>query len=144
MATAYLQRKGGDLYWQGTMEPAVLSPTDVARQRVYAWLLDGLIVVGMLSIAGGVGWFMVVGYVLMRDGLFEGQSLGKRLIGLKVVAHDDQRPCTFADSAVRNFLWVIPIVHVVMGLTGLHDLLHDRHGRHWGDRLAKTQVVPAR
>jgi hypothetical protein len=47
------------------------------------------------------------------------------------------------DSAVRNVLWVIPVVNVVLGFTGLHDLVHDPRGRHWGDRLANTQVVKA-
>ena len=51
--------------------------------------------------------------------------------------------CTFRYSAIRNLLWVIPLVNVVMGVTGLYYLSKDRAGRHWGDRLADTRVVKA-
>jgi len=95
------------------------------------------------ALLGRLGWVVSALYVLLRDGLFEGQSVGKRIMGLTVVAHHARQPCTFLDSAVRNSLWLLPIVNVVMGLTGLHDLVHDPRGRHWGDRLANTQVVHA-
>jgi len=116
---------------------------EVSRQRVLAWLIDALIVLGLTVLFQALGGLVSLVYILLRDGLFEGQSLGKRIIGLKVVAHKDRLKCTFLDSIVRNLLWVIPIVNCVMGFTGLHYLLHDARGRHWGDRLANTQVIRA-
>jgi uncharacterized RDD family membrane protein YckC len=44
---------------------------------------------------------------------------------------------------IRNLLWVIPVVNLLMGLTGLYALFTDPAGRHWGDRLADTRVVNA-
>ena len=120
-----------------------MSPSVIARQRIYGWFIDMLIVFGVSFWLGGLTWFLTAGYILFRDSLFEGQSLGKRILGLKVVVGQDRRRCGPWDSVLRNLLWVIPIVQIVMGLTGLHYLVHDPKGRHWGDRLAKTLVVAA-
>ncbi|MBI4004184.1 MAG: RDD family protein [Candidatus Omnitrophica bacterium] len=120
-----------------------MTSEELARQRVIAWIIDALILLGLLILFQGLGWLVGGAYILFRDGCFEGQSPGKRIMGLKVVAHKDRLRCTFLDSAVRNVLWVIPVVNVVLGFTGLHDLVHDPRGRHWGDRLANTQVIKA-
>jgi len=120
-----------------------MDSTELGRQRILAWFIDALIILGVCALLGRLGWIVSSGYVLLRDGLFEGQSLGKRIMGLKVVAHQAQLPCTFLDSFIRNMLWLLPIVNIVMGFTGLHALVHDRYGRHWGDRLANTQVIRA-
>ncbi len=118
-----------------------MTSDDLARQRVIAWIIDLLVVLGIWMLFGWLGKVAGCAYILLRDGLFEGQSIGKRIMGLKVVAHAKRLQCTFLDSIVRNFLWLIPVLDVVVGFTGLHALMHDPHGRHWGDRLANTWVV---
>jgi uncharacterized RDD family membrane protein YckC len=116
---------------------------DLVQPRIYGWLIDVLIFFGLGALFGALGWMASIGYWLLRDGLFEGQSVGKRLMNLTVVAGKERTRCTFATSALRNVLWVIPFVHLAMGFTGLHYLTSDPHGRHWGDRLADTTVVKA-
>ena len=121
-----------------------MAKADLAQSRIYAWLIDLLLVFGLGALfATPLGWAASTIYWLIRDGLFEGQSIGKRLMGLKVVAGEARTRCTFRYSAIRNLLWVIPLVNVVMGVTGLYYLSKDRAGRHWGDRLADTRVVKA-
>ena len=120
-----------------------MSTEELARQRIAAWTIDLLIVLGLLLLLPGIQWLLSAAYILLRDGFFEGQSVGKRILGLKVIVHQNQVRCTFLDSAVRNVLWILLPVNIVMGLTGLQALLHDPRGRHWGDRLADTQVVKA-
>ncbi len=116
--------------------------TELARQRVLAWLIDLAIVFGLLLLLlRGLGWWVGGAYVLFRDGFFEGQSLGKRILGLRVVVHQDQMRCTFFESVLRNLLWLLPGVNIIVGFTGLHALAHDPRGRHWGDRLANSQVI---
>ena len=115
----------------------------LAKRRLCAWLIDALIVVGLGVLFKGFGWIASIGYWLLRDGLFEGQSIGKRLMGLKVVAGQRRTPCTLVNSAIRNLLWVIPFVNVAMGLTGCYYVVYDAAGRHWGDRLADTRVIIA-
>ena len=120
-----------------------MSSIELARFRVYAWLIDLLLIVGLWMVADGLGWLVSAIYWILRDGFFEGQSLGKRILGLKVVVQPQERPCTFRDSCVRNLLWIVPVINVVTALTGLNYLMHDSQGRHWGDRLANTLVVKA-
>ncbi len=120
-----------------------MAKPDLVQSRLYAWLIDLLLFLSLGAFFGGLGWIASTGYWLLRDGLFEGQSIGKRLMGLQVVVGPSQARCTFVASAVRNLLWVLPLVNLAMGLTGLYALSHDRAGRHWGDRLADTRVLRA-
>jgi len=120
-----------------------MDSTELARQRVIAWLIDLLMLIGLSVLFRTLGYVVSAAYILCRDGLFDGQSVGKRIMGLKVVAHQQQLRCTFLDSFIRNMLWLLPIINIVMGFTGLHALVHDPRGRHWGDRLANTQVICA-
>ncbi len=102
-----------------------------------------MIVVGIGALFHVLGWIATTAYWLFRDGLFEGQSVGKRLMGLKVVLEPGHGRCTFRASLIRNILWVVPFINVLMGLTGLYALFNDSAGRHWGDRLADTRVEKA-
>ena len=120
-----------------------MAAVSFARQRIAAWVIDGLIFLGLGIAFGPIGWVVSAGYWLLRDGLFAGQSIGKRLMGLRVVTGPDRTPCTLTSSALRNVLWVIPVVNCVTGVTGLYYLFNDAPGRHWGDRLADTRVVKA-
>ncbi len=120
-----------------------MAKSDLSQPRIYAWLIDLLICFGLGMLFGGFSWIASVGYWLFRDGLFQGQSIGKRLMKLKVVVGPDRAPCTYLSSAIRNVLWVIPLVNLAMGATGVYYLSKDRAGCHWGDRLAETRVVKA-
>ena len=115
----------------------------LAQRRLFAWVIDVLIVFGLGLLFARVGWLAGAAYWLLRDGFFEGQSIGKRLMGLKVVVGEHRARCRFSHSALRNLLWGIPILNLVMGFIGLQKLFRDRAGRHWGDRLADTRVVVA-
>ncbi len=112
----------------------------LAKRRVCAWMIDGAIIVALGALLSGFGWALGVLYWLGRDGLFKGQSLGKRCVGVKVLTEQHQQ-CTLWTSALRNMLWIIPVANVVMGLVGLHCLMHDNQAKHWADRLAGTQVA---
>ncbi len=118
-----------------------MAKSDLVQQRISAWLLDLLFVFGFGMLFGGFGWLASMGYWLLRDGLFQGQSIGKRLMGLKVVVGPTRAPCTYLSSILRTLLWVVPVVNLAMGVTGIYHLSKDRAGCHWGDRLAETRVV---
>lgn len=120
-----------------------MSAPSLSQQRVLAWLIDLLMCVGLGVCFQRLGWIASVGYWLLRDGLFDGQSLGKRVIGLKVIVQPARSPCTFKESFIRNVLWVVPVMNLVMAVSGLYALAKDSRGRHWGDRLADTEVVRA-
>jgi uncharacterized RDD family membrane protein YckC len=121
--------------------------------RAVAGFIDLLIVIGLARLPDVIGFLAASGYILFRDGLFRTQSVGKRLIGLRIAPADDGPvTATFRESVIRNaplalayllFLvpfagWVLgPLVVCVEALTALGD---DR-GMRIGDLTARTWAV---
>ena len=97
-------------------------------------------------------------YCLIADGLGNGQSLGKRIIGLRVVHNDTDEKCTFKESLIRNALLgfaaifgIIPVwgwmVFILFGLPfifiEIYLMMSLETGSRLGDLLANTKVVEA-
>ncbi len=91
-------------------------------------------------------------YIVFRDGLFNGQSIGKKLMHQRVMNVAAGSACSFADSAKRNVILYIPnlfqFVHFLGGLIGLiivalelYFVFTNESGRRWGDQFADTQVL---
>ena len=80
---------------------------------------------------------LALGYALLKDGLFSGRSLGKKLMGLKVTR--DGVNCNMVGSILRNITLFIPI----LGLIELIMPFIDAEGLRFGDKIAKTKVVEA-
>ena len=53
--------------------------------RAVAGFVDLLLIIGLARLPDVLGFLSAAGYILIRDGLFQGQSVGKKLIGLSVV-----------------------------------------------------------
>ena len=114
----------------------------LSQKRVYAWIIDLLLVLGLLILfKKWVGGLIGTAYWLLRDGMFEGQSIGKRLMGVQVVMARGGSPCSYSVSFLRNLLWIIPLLNILIALNGLIHLAHTPPSRHWGDRLAETRVI---
>ncbi|MHA2297229.1 MAG: RDD family protein [Candidatus Hodarchaeales archaeon] len=83
-------------------------------------------------------------YYCWKDGIRDGQSFGKGLIGnLRVVKYDTGQPATIGDSLMRNCGESIA-TGCTCGLLGLLScfwLLFDSEHRRLGDRLAGTIVI---
>jgi len=85
-----------------------------------------------------LGFIALFGYPLIKDGLPNGQSLGKRIFNIKVLNYENKsEPCSIGKSFVRNIVLFIPIVWVVEVVKIEENAEH----RRWGDYLAKTIVV---
>lgn len=99
----------------------------------------GLILFGLLL------YIFPLIYVFIKDGLGQGQSWGKRIMGLMVVNIETNSPCSKGRSALRalvsglvvmvpylNFItyWIEPIMVIVTD-----------DGRKLADMAAKTQVI---
>jgi len=97
-------------------------------------------------------------YVLVHDGLPKGQSLGKKLLKLKVVRMDGalQKPCDFSRSCIRNaplglptFFAIIPfwgwflaiLLGIPMIFIEVYLLMKREKGQRLGDVMADTFVV---
>lgn len=99
-------------------------------------------------------------YLLLRDGLFKGRSLGKLAVGIQVVDLNG-KPCNFWKSVLRNLVFVAPgaiawsiFSDLVLGfilrffsvvyLIEYSALRFSPETRRLGDRLAKTCVIDTR
>ena len=120
--------------------------------RAVAGLIDLLLVISLARLPDVLGFLSAAGYILIRDGLFDHRSVGKKLLGLRAVASDDSRAASCRKSIIRNaplvaayFLFLVPYAGWVLGplALGLECLtaLGDNQGMRTGDLLAGTRVV---
>jgi len=123
--------------------------------RGLARLADFTIAFGIATTASGFGPLVAAAFLLLADGLMQGQSPGKRIFGIKVVVASTRAPTGFQESALRNapfaaatLCWALPLLWPVFFLVGLPAVAYeawrvyeDALGRRLGDRLADTQVV---
>jgi len=120
--------------------------------RTVAKLLDLIIIAAAVEILPKAGFFAGLAYILIGDGLFDGRSLGKRVIGLKVVSAESNKPCTFRDSILRNstfgigfifykMLWFGWIFFIIIAMFEYLILLGSKDGMRLGDEIAKTIVI---
>lgn len=122
--------------------------------RIIAALIDSVAsyVVGIVPVLGAI---LGVVYMLLRDGFFEGQSLGKKIMKLQVVTEDGTK-ADFAVSARRNAIFAIPLAIMIIPVLGLiiapvlslvitiielMKVLNEPKGRRIGDTWAGTQVI---
>ena len=128
--------------------------------RFLAWLLDLAVIVALGSSAGTVlgslglidrdlaaaltlwTYFVLsVGYGLLTEWLWRGQTLGKRLLGLRVM-DDRGLKLQFPQILLRNLLRpvdLLPGFYLVGGMA----MLAGRRAQRLGDRAAGTVVVRA-
>jgi hypothetical protein len=122
--------------------------------RAVAGFVDLLLIIGLARLPDVLGFLSASGYILIRDGLFQGRgSVGKKLIGLCVVTESVQgAPPDFRGSIIRNMplaaayiLFLIPYAGWVLGPVALVMecliAIGDDQGMRAGDMLARTRVV---
>ncbi len=129
--------------------------------RFFAWLIDALVALGITigllvaaaaleAVAGGVGevvgfvgYFLVNwGYMTLLELVWSGQTLGKRIMGLRVISETGVRVSP-SQSLLRNLARVVdnlPLLYLVGGLTALFS----RSQQRLGDLIAGTIVVRER
>jgi uncharacterized RDD family membrane protein YckC len=76
---------------------------------------------------------IVIVAMLFRDG-WRGRSLGKQILGLRIITRSD-RPCGYLRSLARNASLIVPpvnLVEVIFVVAGKRRI---------GDRIAKTTVT---
>lgn len=147
----------GNRVYEGTLQKA-----DLGRRFVAA-LIDSFIV-GLLSIFAIIpysigltkilsyyssdeagGYFLVAAvlflipmiYQLLKDGMFNGQSIGKKAMGLRTITVETKEPCSIGKSVIRNLISAlvsfVPIEPILVLVTN--------DGRKLGDKAAGTIVI---
>lgn len=120
--------------------------------RTAAKILDFILIAAVMEIIPKAGYFAGLAYLLLGDGFFDGRSIGKKLIKLRVVSAVTNEPCTFRDSILRNstlaagyILWIVPwfgwIFILLISALEFILILGSRDGKRLGDEFAKTVVL---
>lgn len=120
--------------------------------RTAAKIIDFILIAAVMEIIPRAGFFAGLMYLLLGDGLFDGRSIGKKLLKLKVVEAGNASPCTFKDSILRNstlglgfILGAIPLIGWVFILVAAAVefilTLGSSDGMRLGDEIAGTTVV---
>jgi hypothetical protein len=120
--------------------------------RTAAKILDFILIAAVMEIIPRAGYYAGLAYILLGDGFFDGRSIGKKLIRLKVVSASTNAPCTFRDSILRNstlavgyIFWLIPwIGWIALFLVSALEftlILGSKDGMRLGDEIARTAVI---
>lgn len=132
--------------------------TDVIGARIGAQLVDTVIAIVIIylsivifgglggaegAILGGllgmfVGFIAVLFYFFVLEGVWDGQTVGKRLLGIKVVKEDGSE-CDIGTSFVRNLLRIIDGLFYY--LVGFLAMAFTDNRQRIGDLLAGSVVV---
>lgn len=86
-----------------------------------------------------VFYFPVVIYSITLESIFEGQTIGKKLIKIKVVKIDGYQ-AGFSDYLMRWFFRLIDIT-ILNGIIALITVVSSKKGQRLGDMVAGTAVI---
>lgn len=120
--------------------------------RVFAKAIDFILIAAVTELVPRAGFYAGLSYLLISDGLFDGRSIGKRLMGLRVTASATGAPCTMRESILRNaplgaglLLWKVPLLGwvfiVLVSVIEFLILLGSHEQKRLGDELAGTVVT---
>lgn len=125
------------------------------NKRACAFLIDLMVI----SVPGLVAAFLggslitvliLLVYILLKD-CFDGQSLGKRLVKIKVVDGNNE-PAGPSLIVLRNLFWIVvcvlPLFHIYLAFGSVAILIFevagifkDRQGQRFGDKISSTRVA---
>lgn len=127
--------------------------------RIGARLADLGLSWGLFLAGGRAGAVLAILYLLLADGIFPGQSIGKRIFGVKVVHLPTRSAGRKRDSTLRNAPLALPLLlgmmpelgivafvagAVVIGGVETWRVIREPLGLRFGDVWAETQVVDGR
>lgn len=133
------------------------SPLARARlSRLLAKCIDfGLVLLGAVFYYP-MGLLLGVIYLCISDSLYDGQSIGKRLVGFGVISLVDGSPCSTWQSFIRNLPFTVPLFFLIFPFWGwifsaifavplaameVYFLFRDQSPHRLGDIMADTTVI---
>jgi uncharacterized RDD family membrane protein YckC len=97
--------------------------------------------VQLLGVIGLLTFFVAWSYFVLLEWLWQGQTVGKRLYGLRVI-RDDGAPAGFVAVLIRNLIRIVDFLPAFYGL-GLLMVIGTSRSQRLGDLAAGTYVVRA-
>lgn len=65
-----------------------------------------------------MGLILGIIYIAVSDSLYDGQSIGKRLMGFSVISLIDGNYCSFRQSLTRNIPFIVPLIFMTIPYRG--------------------------
>jgi uncharacterized RDD family membrane protein YckC len=132
-----------DRYATVAVEPAGFMP------RLLAWVIDALVLSSLsialnLTVGGGEGIALALGLgVVYTVGLWwaTGATLGKAVMGLKVIAANGYERIDGATAVLRYVGYIVSALPLYLGFFWIAV---DPTRQGWHDKIAKTRVVRMR
>ncbi|OXB22594.1 RDD family protein [Flavobacterium tructae] len=84
-------------------------------------------------------YFPFIIYTITLESIFEGQTIGKKLVKIKVVKIDGYQ-AGFGDYLMRWFFRLVDI-SILGGIVGLISIISSQKGQRLGDMVAGTAVI---
>jgi uncharacterized RDD family membrane protein YckC len=123
--------------------------------RGLARLADFTLALVLAQTSPQVGPLLAALYLLIADGLLSGQSIGKKIFGVRTVVVPRRAPAGYRESMLRNapfalvaIFYAVPLLWPVLFVAGVpivafeaYMIYTDRLGVRIGDIFADTQVV---
>jgi uncharacterized RDD family membrane protein YckC len=116
-------------------------------QRLGAGIIDAIIV-GVISLilrlvlgtsGQALGLLVGLAYTTYLEGGTTGQSIGKRVLGIRVVDAQSGGPIGYGRGAIR---WLVGIVSAIPIFLGYLWMLWDGEKQTWHDKASTSYVVP--
>jgi len=124
--------------------------------RLIAKIIDiGLVTLGAVFYYP-MGLILGVIYLCISDSLYDGQSIGKRLMGFGVISLVDGSPCSTKQSFIRNLPFTVPLFFLIfpfwgwifsgifavpLALMEVYFLFKKNSAHRLGDIMADTTVI---
>lgn len=125
--------------------------------RAGARLFDVAVAAGLNALMGSAGTVVALLFLLLSDGFLPGQSMGKRMFGVKVVFLPTRVAARFRESVLRNAPFALVVLlgmmppplggvsfvagALVIGFLEGWKVYRDPQGLRLGDVWALTQVI---
>lgn len=132
----------GSRFYAALIDTALLTLISLVGYYVNRRFISELgdIVGNWLGALGGVIVFVLLwGYYMVSEVTTNGQTLGKRALGLRVIKEGGY-PISFADTAIRNLVRIVDFLPCFYGV-GLLCMVINRNWQRLGDLAAGTLVI---
>ncbi len=86
--------------------------------RLIAKAVDFFIVIILSVFLYPLGIFLGIIYLCFADFIQGGQSVGKKIIGIKVISLEDGSPCSLKQSIKRNLPFIVPVFFMIVPVIG--------------------------
>jgi uncharacterized RDD family membrane protein YckC len=117
-------------------------------QRLLAYLVDlvllavvGIIVRAVFGTDFGnfVNFLVGLAYIVYLEGSPSGQTVGKKVLNIRVVDFDTGGPIGYGRAAIR---YLARILSAIPCLLGFFWMIWDKERQTWHDKLSNSVVVP--